>query len=517
MSFAQHVDTTKPQALIARLCPYLLLLAISLPALTLRLATYPPIWFDEGYRTNAARTLAERGVYGTYTAGQYLPFDAGMSSGPIEIISIVLSFRLLGTGVAKARLINVLFTLLALFSLYGISIYLYRRTAGLFVTPVLLAFPPIQRVSFLLIGRQALSEAPALAMITLGLLLWFLSWEKAHWGWRMLAGLALGLGLLSKTQIGIALFPTLLLIAAMRGLGNRSRFIELLVPPIIMAATIGGWMLLGYLLTPEQVRQENSSMLFEAIGTNLLTGLFGRTLNRSSLFILAIMGLGVSGSMWRLWGPLSKEKRLVTNAQWAEATLAVFVLCSALWVAFLSVGWARYAYASLVVGLLLVGRLVWDVFQRVCRLRALSGLGLAMEQRTYPLAIAGLTVVALLTNVLPIWMSEPDNGAQQMADYIRTEVPRDAVIESWEWELDALSSHWEYHHPHQRYLFLAIRQRFHEQRAFDLDYDLLQANPDYLVTGPTSNWTHIYDPKAIKANFTECAEIGTYRIYRRSR
>lgn len=104
-----------------------------------------------------------------------------------------------------------------------------------------------------------------------------------------------------------------------------------------------------------------------------------------------------------------------------------------------------------------------------------------------------------------------------MADYIRRAIPRQAVIESWAWELDALSSHWQYHHPHQRYLFLAIRQFSHNQKPFDLDYDLLQADPDYLITDQFSSWTHIYQPEAIRANFIELAEIGTYRLYQRIR
>jgi 4-amino-4-deoxy-L-arabinose transferase-like glycosyltransferase len=502
------------QVFIKQSFPYLLLLMISLPVLALHLDVYPPIWLDEGYRINAARTLAERGIYGTYTTTGYLPFDPGISSGPIDIIPIALSFRLLGIGVAEARLIIILFTLLALFSLYATSVYIYGHAAGLFIILVLLAIPPIGGVSFLLIGRQVLGEAPSLAMVMLGLWLWFRSWEDEGWLLTLMAGLAFGLGLLSKMQVSIALLPSLALIATARGLKNRSQFAKLLTPLVITAGIIGAWMLLGRIGTTEQIRQENSLMLFDAIRSNLLTGLFGRTLNTSALVILAIMSMGVLVSGWRL-RTQSLGARPFANARWAEATIALFVLFSALWFAFFSVGWPRYAYAGLTASLLLFGKLSWDTFQQARRW--IGRLWPALDSYAYTIALVGLALIVILVNVQPILQFEEDYKAQQMADYIRTEIPRYAVIESWEWELDALSSHWEYHHPHQRYLFLAIRQFSHEQRPFDLDYDVLQADPDYLVTGPFSNWTRIYDPEVIETDFVELSEIGVYRIYKRIR
>ena len=66
---------------------------------------------------------------------------------------------------------------------------------------------------------------------------------------------------------------------------------------------------------------------------------------------------------------------------------------------------AMICFSVEIIGLLLVGRLIWEVLQRIGRLRTPS-FGLTLKQRAYPLAIAGLTVVALLTNILPAWMSE---------------------------------------------------------------------------------------------------------------
>ena len=228
-----------------RLAPFVLLLAICLPALALDLSTYPSIWFDEGYRTSAARTIEQRGVYGTYTVDGYVPFDPGTSSGPVELLSIALSFRLLGPSVAAARAVSVVYTLLALCWLYLLASFIYGRAAGLFIVMVLLAMPPIDGVGFVLLGRQVLSELPALALILPGLWIWFRSW-RSRW-WSIVAGLLIGLGMLSKLQFGIALLPAMVMIALARGWPRPRRMAWLMVPTLIGLAVIAGWALVGRL------------------------------------------------------------------------------------------------------------------------------------------------------------------------------------------------------------------------------------------------------------------------------
>jgi 4-amino-4-deoxy-L-arabinose transferase-like glycosyltransferase len=508
------VVATFRQQPIKKLLPLLLLIFISIPGLVLGLDTYPPIWFDEGYKLNAARTLTYRSIYGTYTTAGYVAFDPGISSGPADVLPTALVFKLVGVGVAEARIVSVFFTLLAVCCLYSISSFLYERRAALFITMFSLASPAIQGINFLMIGRQILGEPAALALTALGLWLWFRSWESKAWFTALLAGLTLGLGLLSKSQVGIALLPSLTLIAIGRGLRERSHLPLMATPIIVSMSVLLGWMLIGRLGTSAAIRTENSAMLLDAIRSNLLTGLYGRTLSKSAFIIVLIMGLGTVASVksWRVFVPSGK---VATNSEWAEATVSLFVLFSALWFTFLSVGWPRYAYAGLVFSLLLIGKLVWNTLKSILHL---VGASLPrLERIAYEVTIAGLALIVIVVNIYPILQSKQDYQAQQMADYISSEVEKDAIVESWEWELDALSSHWEYHHPHQRYLFLAIRQFSHERKPFNLNYDVLESKPDYLVTGPFSNWTGIYETDDIKDNFIKLEEIGAYTIYQFAR
>jgi len=53
-------------------------------------------------------------------------------------------------------------------------------------------------------------------------------------------------------------------------------------------------------------------------------------------------------------------------------------------------------------------------------------------------------------------------------------------VESVEVEFNSLNTHHETHRANYMYLYEAIRKRWYENRLFDLKYNVLQSNPDYL-------------------------------------
>lgn len=497
------------------IAPYLFLTLFALPLLAINLPTYPPIWFDEGYKTHAARLLAERGFYGSCTVSGCLPFDPGISSGPADIGTVALSFILFGIGIWQARLPSILFTLVAIGSGYALTKRIFGAPTAFISMLLLMAFPPMNGISFLLIGRQALGEMPAMALILLGLWAWVMSLNRttARWQWMLFSGIAMGVGLLSKTQIAIALVPALLLIGLGRLLLRQDRIISAFTPSALTVAIVAGWSLLGRLLTPEPARSDNAAMLAEALRTNLITDLFGRNLNRTAWLMLLIMGLGITSSLWHMRDHL--RNRTITNRDWAELTLVLFTFSTMIWFAFLSIGWPRYAFAGLTIGLILNGALITSV---VSHLMTVLRKRFPRASQYLPLLIILILMgAALLINGIHIAIYSHDHLAIDVGQYINQTIPRDAIIESWEWELDALTEHRRFHHPHQRYLFLAIRQFSHGHKAFDLGYDTLEADPDYLISGPYSEWIHIYNPLTIQRSFQPIAHIGAYTIYQRVR
>jgi hypothetical protein len=128
-----------------------------------------------------------------------------------------------------------------------------------------------------------------------------------------------------------------------------------------------------------------------------------------------------------------------------------------------------------------------------------------------------LVVVALASQGGAIASSPANADAERMAGYIRARVQPDEVLETWEWELDALSGHSNVSHPPPRFIFLAIRQFSQGRPEFSLRYDALAADPDVLVVGTFAAWTGIYAAALASGQFVEEEAAGAYRLYRRRR
>jgi len=477
------------------------------PALLWRLAEYPTVGFDEGYRLSAARTLAVRGIYGTTTTRGDLPFDPGYSSGPVELLTHAALYRLFGPSIWAPRLSIALITMVCV----GVACSLLRqlsdaRTAILAILTVLAA-PTLEGTSLIFLGRQILGEAPALLFILLGFWLLLRAWAGRQVPSAIGAGLAFGLAITSKGQYAIVLTPVLIMMAAALGWRRAQPWRVALATPITMLWFYVTWQSLSYALTPEAVRAENRVMLLDAVQTNLITPLFGRGLTTSAWVIAVIMFLSA------IW-PLRRFLRRWRRAQprhWLEVTLALYVLATAGWFVFLSIGWPRYAFAGWVIALLLVGLWVYPVV-RWLQMRLPQFMRPALNLNVLA---SFLAVAIFLAHLLPIAQFNQSLQLENTAHYIQTHIPREAVIETWEWELDAFTDHWNIHHPHQRYLFLAIRQFMHDRRPFDLQYDALQANPAYLIVGPMARWTGIYSAQQLSSEFIEIASFEGYVIYQR--
>lgn len=487
----------------------LVLLAVCVPALTVHLATCPAPWYDEGTRTQVARTLIEHGVYGTSTVEGDHPFDPLSSTGPVDIFAVAASFRAAGVGMAQARLPIALFALLSVLLLYAIACWLWGDRAALFAVLVVLAMPRIQDTSLLLLGRQVMGEAPALALALLSLGLLFHAIARDRPWAAALAGAAAVLSVFSKVQIAFGLLPALAVGVLLASAAGGYRWARTLALVSGGALTAGAWRAAELASTSPALQHAHAAIVIEGLRFQLLT-LAPRRLPPSAWWAAALIGVGVACQTWRTsdgW-----RRRPVSARQCAERVLLVFVVCAGGWFITLSIGWPRYSFAAVVMAQLLVGQCAYELFERLCR----TQLPAPIAKRAYPAAIAVVALCAAAVNLVPLWRCPQENFVRQVADYVRDTIPRSAVVESVEWEVDALSTHWNFHHPAQRYEMAAIEQ-FSAGVPFDLGYEALQADPDYLLTGPFSDWVRLYPWEVRQRSFRLLATFGPYRVYARTR
>lgn len=495
---------------------FFILVGLALPLLLYRLDRVPAMWFDEGYKANAARTLAEFGVYGTSNALGVIPFDPATTNGPADTLAMAGAFYLLGPGPGNVRLGIVPFTLLAIAGLYQLAALMFGRRTAMLSVLLVLAFPPLERMSFLLIGRQAMGEMPALALISWGLWMWFRSWRRDGNPWIGAAGgVLVGIGLLSKTQLAISLLPALGVIVVAALLWRTVPPGRVVVPLVAAMVALVGWKFLEVLLCAGPTCSTNGSFFAEALPTVLFTDLRGTLINRGGSIAALTMVLAASLSALRLVRSARANRRW-SAAQWAQAALTIWVAFYVGWYVVLSIGWTRYAFAGWIVAALLLGEPLSHVMSRVAvRLDGADSHRLARAVR--PIAIVVMAGMVVLSTARVLVAAPATDPLQDMAAYIDREISPDAVIETWEWELGVSSRHRAYSYPHGIYVMRVIQREFHGDADAALDHDMLDRDPDYLVTGPFARYTGIYPADMVARHFQLQHTEGPYELYVRVR
>ncbi len=499
-----------------RWLPYVLLVCLALPLLLFRLDRVPAMWFDEGYKANAARTLAEYGVYGTSNAFGVIPFDAATTNGPADTLMMAVSFRVLGPGPGNLRLGILPFTLLAILGLYHLAALMFgRRTAFLSVLLVL-AFPPLERTSFLLLGRQVMGEVPALALIVWGVWMWFHSWRSASsLAWGLTGGILVALGLLSKTQIAISLLPALSAITLLALVWRTVPWPKVIVPMVAALVAIAGWKATEAFLCTGPTCSANATFFATALPTLLFTDVYGATINRGGMAAAVTMVLAAGITAFRLYR-VGRAHRQWSAGEWAQAALAIWITFYAAWFLIFSIGWTRYAFAGWIVAALLLGEPLARALRRVAA--GLAGANhRTLARAVEPVASVILAAAIVSATAQPLLAAPASDPMQAMAAYIDQTLAADAVIETWEWELGVSTQHRAYSYPDGIYVMRVVQRQFHGISAVALDHDFLAHDPDYLVVGPFAKYTGIYPALKISQHFILQHSEGPYDLYARAR
>jgi len=247
-----------------------------------------------------------------------------------------------------------------------------------------------------------------------------------------------------------------------------------------------------------------------------------RVKSATALLLLGLPALlGVCYSAWQ-YGTGKTKLSLDDDISIVRQSLFFLVLSWMAWYLLLSIGWSRYLFVPVFVGSMFAAVMLCDLtsgFSIPATVK--SAADTILRLRFNRNNIFSLVVVLLLAlvpiSVINIYFgyASPDRSSRDVAEFLNTATPPDALIETYDMELFVLLNR-RYSHPPDDVHLRVIRHIYLDQNV-EVDYDLLAADPDYLIVGPIGRFTRLYEPILQTGSFRLVLEGSRYQVYERVR
>ena len=494
----------------------ILLLLIGAFLLLYHLDQYPAPWYDEGSHLHVAKNFALNGVYADFSSEGNRPFGPAVGVGPTVLLPIALLFKVAGVSIPLARMVIVVYGVLALAGLYFLTARLVNPRAALVALALVLLSPAID---FVYNARTVLGEIPGLFFIITGLWLWLKPGKHSIQN-LLLVGLMMGLACITKNQYALFILPSLLLawFADLLWYKRRS-WMYFVIPGIVAGVLFFAWTFIVILLlgqTGGSFSQNLADLRSASAGAFFL---FKPSAIESALRFL------VDGALYGglaipvlIYGLVISLRRDEQGQQFG--TIMIFIILGlGLFVS--SLAWPRYAFAPVaLLGIFIVRlfndltngfNLDWKGVRTALRGESMSASALGT------ILVLGLLVVML---ALPLYtqvhnvMTQGRTDAYETAAFVNSTIPHDQIIETWEQELGVLSDR-KFHYPPQIALAKSVAAQWFGDAPVSESYDFrTETDAAYVIVGPFAKYTNVY-PTDRLADYTLIDTIGNYDIYQR--
>jgi len=483
----------------------------------INLETTPPLWLDEGWILTVARNWLERAHYGLLLAGE--PVSTNMTTGFPAVGPIALSFKFFGVGIWQGRIVGVFFGIGALSLLCYIAFRLYGWAVAVATIAVLMLMSMHEELHPVLISRQALGEMPALFYL-LGGYACFLSASTKSSCFVPLSIFFWSIALITKLQVlpfwALSLLIPLALLLLTKSWTQSGLIASMLIGAIITSRALL-WFLQSLVQYPTLSAPDglyNITALVWALSPRLV-----------SLMVTLLFGVPtLLGLFYGAWSFTTTKAKFLSQDHTEVVKLALLVLASSWfgWYAALSVGWIRYLFPATFIGSIFVAAMLYSLTGHFNAHYTIDRAGSVITHLNITRQnIASLLTVLLITISLAAtlrmlyqsYVIKPDGSVLQVAEFLNTQIPRNALIETYDSELFFLLKR-RYHYPPDE-IHIKLNKRTFLRQPVSINYDPLANNPDYLVVGPHSRLWHLYDPIVKTGAFRLLKSYGRYEVYER--
>jgi 4-amino-4-deoxy-L-arabinose transferase-like glycosyltransferase len=491
--------------------PALMVIVLFIGMVYYRPGEIPSLWFDEGWSLTVARNWIETGQYARLLEGDPVSAE-GMAKPFSTTAPIALSFYLFGVGSWQGRLPAMLFMALSFYITFQIVRHLYGYKVG-YLTIFALIFIAAPPVHPLIVGRQAIAEAP--------LILYLVAGYTAFW--HMLNGNKIA-------TLGVVLFWGLALDAK----GHTLPFLSLsLIIPIGLAFLRKHWriihmfgivwlgsLLVYFLVNGIETLLTRGFPIYDAP----MQGLYSVTafvlnphIRLSALFFLVISGLptilGIVYGAVNCWRKCLRESR-PTIGTYLKLSLISLVVSWALWFFLLSISWGRYFFPVSYFGCIFIALLFKDSFAKVKQMLAYN----LFQQLRGRLPLYVTILVATYGGVMNFTflhhqINLGNNDAFKVAEYVNKHISTDELVETYESELLFMIDNPVHFPPDQTQV--ELNRRLFLKQEIDISYNPERVQFRYLIDGPSSVLWQLYTPILEQEQFKSLFVTGGYTIYER--
>lgn len=456
-----------------------------------RLDSLPPPWWDEGWTLAVARHWVERGHYGRLFLGE--PAAATLAAGVTVTAPVAAAFGLVGVGFWQGRIFGVVCLVVSSLLLFALARRLFDRATAWAGLGLAVLASPMPAASTLSLARQVLGEMPMLAYLLGGFLCLHSALRAAAW-WMLPSAVLLAAAVLAKAQLQVflgAAMAAAVLHAWIRA--DRRGAIVVAATATLALAAAAAIDALRPLFLPGFAR-EAFDVVRLYFGSVIVVDAAERVRAARLLVLYGLPSLiGLGFALRDLRPDRRRDLDGAVRSAWLFLALAWLG-----WFVFLAAAWPRYLFPAVYLASPFVAHFVVSSWREGKPFRR----GLA----------AGVLLVAVSLGVrsLALVAARPGDGSvAEVAAWLNTRTPPDAVVESYESELLFLLQR-PYRHPpvdvHVRMIEL-----FRGRTPGDVGYRVDPADADYLVVGPFADTVVLYRPE--DWGFHQTQKFGPYRVF----
>lgn len=472
------------------------------------------LWFDEGMNLMVPANFVLYGEYGLWSeTGDFVSFPAEISTGPVVLLPISLSFKLFGIGLWQGRMVMGVYLLLLMISFYTLVKWIYDEFTGILALGFLLTgaignpfanqsypFEPVTH------SRYVIGEVPGFFYFTLGACIWFFTLQNRNKGNNrnsigfIFTGIAFGLAIQAKM-----IYFLILVAFVLWSLISRQNFSDMLI--VLGGAIVPGiiWALYQVSLSKE-ITFGTINILgwhnYDATAVGTLTSVKDLLLRLRNLIGWGFFVLGIPAMLYEMIYLKSDSSQNYHNPKYViRGFLIVFTIIWLGWYWISILGRVRHSLAA---------AFTINIFVASFFVAMSGGLPIAWQtlkqgwnkfsfwfEYSRPICVFFLMCLILLNPAMRLVKNslvERDDSPYQVAEFL-SRSGRPSIIGS-ERELDFLLGY----------------------RLFDLIWRKelkLPTRIDFILCGSqTRNWLEKCPPDNLFQNYQEVFSSGDYKVYK---